>query len=181
MEFKPEEQFTRVEGQQDDNPFDLKQEDLIKKALEDFTKYKKEAEALVDSYRPFFTTFAKDVSLKFRLSDRFMIDWNSGEVHFDVRWFAERGYTKEQILWAFMHEIAHFRDLTEDPDSLLKTYGETILNQARSTGSVIMDKLKKSFGDSNPEYIEQISAQKPIDPKKPTLGTMNEVEEITKR
>ena len=47
MEFKPEEQFTKVEGQQDDNPFSLKQEDLIKKALAEFDKYKKEAEALV--------------------------------------------------------------------------------------------------------------------------------------
>ena len=52
--------------------------------------YKKEGQEMIDAYRRFFTTYAKDVSLDFKMSDGFYIDLENGVVNLDTKWFAEK-------------------------------------------------------------------------------------------
>lgn len=138
-------------------------------------EYQQQAQGLIDSYRRFFTTFAKDVSLNFKLSDAFYIDLENGEVNLDTKWFAEKGFTKDQILWAVLHELSHFRDLAEDPERMMKNF-EYIREQARQTGAVMMKKWEDTFGATEPELIENLKKQRPASKKDPKI-TMNAVEQ----
>lgn len=165
-----------VEGEKE-KPFEG--EDRGKKKDTDMTpelaEYQQQAQALIDSYRRFFTTFAKDVSLNFKLSSAFYIDLENGEVNLDTKWFAEKGFTKDQILWAVLHELSHFRDLAEDPERMMKNF-EYIREQARQTGAVMMKKWKDTFGATDPELIENLKKQRPASKKDPKI-TMNTVEQ----
>lgn len=163
----------RVEGE-DKNPFrtqEKKKEDAGTPGLE---AYQKEAQALLDSHKRFFTTFAKDVSLSFKLGNAFFIDLEKGEVNLATQWFLEKGFTREQILWAVLHELSHFRDLAEDPKRMLAHF-ETIRDSARQTGAVMMRKWDEKFGDSDPELIETLKRSRPVSRKDPSK-TMNAVE-----
>lgn len=73
------------------------------------------------------------------MSDGFYIDLENGVVHLDTKWFMEKGFSPEQILWATLHELSHFRDLVEDPGRMMHNF-EYIRRQAKKTGAVIMQK-----------------------------------------
>lgn len=137
-------------------------------------KYRQEAQALVDSYGRFFMTFAKDVSLSFKVSNGFFIDLEKGEVNLDAKWFSEKGFSMEQILWACLHELSHFRDLAED-DGVMKNF-EYIKGQARKTGEVMLEKWEEKYGASEPDFVESLKKQHPTNPKKPNGETMNTLE-----
>ena len=102
------EQFNRREVDEDkgEKPFGEapKEETELSEQLKE---YQRQGQAMIDSYRKFFITFAKDVSLDFKMSNRFFIDLETGEVNLDTKWFAEKGYSKDQILWAILHELSH--------------------------------------------------------------------------
>ncbi|MBI3627027.1 hypothetical protein HY224_03205, partial [Candidatus Uhrbacteria bacterium] len=100
----------RVEGS-NAGPLADKPESAPEKPDVDVEKYKEQAQGLVDSHKRFFQTFAKDVSLSFKPSDAFYIDLERGEVNLAAQWFAEKGYSPDQFVWACLHELTHFRDL----------------------------------------------------------------------
>jgi len=138
-------------------------------------KYREEAQKFIDSHKRFLTTFAKDISLRFKVSDGFFIDLEKGEVNLDAEWFAEKGCSQIQILWGCLHELEHFRDLDADPEGVLKNF-EYIRVQAKKTGAAIAKKWGEKYGTSDPELEEKLKKQSPINPKKPEEGTMSAVE-----
>lgn len=164
-----------VGGGEEKKPFDGPKEEPEVKQPQDLSVYQREAQAMVDSYRRFFQTFAKDVSLSFKLSDRFYIDLENGEVNLAAQWFAERGYSREQILWANLHELSHFRDLAEDPKRMMENF-DYMQTQAKKTGAAIFAKWQQKYGASDPAFIDTLGKQQPINPKKPQAGTMNAAE-----
>lgn len=134
---KQSEFVARVEGATDPNAEPKTPEALAP----ELAAYERDASALLDSYRRFFQTFAKDVSLTFTVGEAFYIDLEKGEVSVNARWFAERGYTQEQILWAHLHELSHFRDLAEDTKGMEANFAY-MKERARQTGSRIFEKRK---------------------------------------
>ena len=137
--------------------------------------YEREAQAMVDSYRRFFQTFAKDLSLRFKLSDRFFIDLERGEVTLAAQWFAERGFSRDQILWATLHELEHFRDMADDPKGVMGNF-DSMRSKVKKTGLLILEKWQRQYSASDPAFINTLDKQNPIDPQKPDKGTMNATE-----
>ena len=165
-----------VEGKKEE-PFG--EENAPKKlSPEELERYQQEGQAMIDSYRHFFMTFAKDISLTFKLSNAFFTDLETGEVNNDASWFAERGYTKNQILWAKLHELSHFRDLAEDPKGTEQNF-DYIYESAKDTGAVLMKKWEMAYGATDPEFIKKIREEKPISKK--NQKRMNRVEEAAYR
>lgn len=159
--------------QKDEKPFGNLEEE--KKKENELEKYQKEAQDFIDSHRRLLTTFAKDISLSFKISDDFFINLEKGEVNLDAKWFADKNCSKEQILWGCFHELEHFRDLDADSEGVMKNF-EHIKKQAKKTGAEILKKWEEKYGASNPEFVENLKKQKPLNPKKPEKGTMNAVE-----
>ncbi len=122
---------------------------------EEYERYKEEGQRMIDSYDRFFKTFAKDVSLRFQLSDAFLIDFERGVVHIDTKWFAERGFSKDQVVWANLHELCHFRDLSEDPEAMLGNF-TYMREQAKRTAAIMMRKYEEKFAQTNPEYLDRV-------------------------
>ena len=164
-----------VEGEDDNKPFEGSEAASEAKKTENLPEYQREAQAMVDSYRRFFQTFAKDVSLRFKLSDKFYIDLENGEVNLAAQWFTERGYSREQILWANLHELSHFRDLSEDPERMMENF-DYIQARAKKTGATILDKWQQKYGASDPEFVDGLEKQRPASRKDPQK-TMNATEQ----
>lgn len=163
-------------GNKEEAPvFQKKKHEPKDKDSEALERYKQEAQEFLDSHRRLFTTFARDVSLRFKLSDAFFIDLKNGEINLDIGWFAEREYSKEQILWAVLHEHVHFIDLANDPERMMANF-EYIKQEARKTGAVILKKWEAKYGQSDPEFIEDLKAPQSIDPEDPNSETMNATE-----
>ena len=165
----------RVESEDEEKKPVFQKKQKERKNSEDLEKYKKEAQEFLDSHRRLFNTFAKDVSLRFKLSDAFFIDLKNGEINLDIRWFAEKEYSKEQILWAVLHESVHFIDLANDPERMMANF-EHIKRKARETGTVILQKWEAKYGQSDPEFIGGLQNPQPIDPEDPNSETMNATE-----
>lgn len=156
----------RVEGKEE-KPFEKNGDILLDKdkLSSEMEQYRAEAQTFIDSYERFFQTFAKDISLKMKLGSAFFIDLENGEVNEDIRWYANRGFTKVQILWAKLHELSHFRDLADDPDRMMRNF-DHIQIMARVTGTAMMRKWEVAFGTSDPELIERLKKQMPFSKKK---------------
>ncbi|MBA3732945.1 hypothetical protein H0W91_01045 [Patescibacteria group bacterium] len=129
---------------------------------EELEKYREKGQKMLDSYKRLFITFAKDVSLKFKLSDGFYIDLDSGEVNLDTKWFAGRGFSEDQILWATLHELSHFLDLADDPKGMMDNFSY-VRQKAKKTGALLFKKFKDS-GIVPPEMLEKISEIYPSEP-----------------
>jgi len=172
------EQFNKQNIDRDEGEKSFEEENPKQKEefSEELKKYQKEGQKMIDSYRKFFTTFAKDISLDFKMSNNFYIDLENGEVNLDTKWFAEKEFSKDQILWANLHELSHFRDLAGDSERVLKNFGY-IMEQAQKTGAIIVGKWKKKYGTSDPDFIENLKKQRPISKKNPSK-TMNAVERV---
>ena len=173
------EQFNKqdIERDEDEKPFEEK--GVIEKQeefSEEMRKYQQEGQMMIDSYRKFFMTFARDVSLSFKMSDGFYINLENGEVNLDTKWFAGKDFSKNQILWASLHELSHFRDLAGDPERMMKNF-EYIRAQAKKTGAVMMKKWEARYSAIDPEFIESLKKQRPMSRKNPSK-TMNVVERV---
>ncbi len=84
--------------------------------------YKKTGEDFINAHKRLFDTFAEDVSISFKMGDAFFIDYKNGYISLDSKWFFEKGYNKEQILWATFHELSHFRDLIQDKEGVMGSF-----------------------------------------------------------
>jgi len=114
--------------------------------------YQKEGELFLKHNEYLFTEFAKSSVVTFKMSDGFFIDLEKKVVHLDTSWFYDRKCTKEQILWAVLHELTHFRDLVEDEKGLMDTF-DYMEKQSEKSGQMIINQYKKHF-PNNPEYID---------------------------
>jgi hypothetical protein len=170
-------QFTRRIDEAEKKPFGKDAVEKNKKNPEpkrELTDYERQAQSMLDSHSRFFITYAGDVSLSFRLGAKFFIDLEHGQVNIDARWFEKRGYSIEQIRWAILHELTHFLDLANDPEGMMKHF-DYIFEQAKKTGTQMMDKWETTCGDNDTEFLAGIKEQQPTSKKHPHK-TMNTVE-----
>lgn len=170
----------RVEGDEE-KPFEGKEDlprEKKKKKKRELTPeelgLQKEYQTMLDQNKRLFQTFAKDVSLDFKMSDGFYIDLENGVVNSDAKWYADKECSREQVLWAHLHELTHFRDLAEDPEAMMANF-EYIREQAKKTGEKMMEKWEQKYGVNDPEFMEKLKKQRPMSRKDPTK-TMNAVE-----
>ena len=171
-----EQSFRRNIDQATDQESFMDQPSLAKPEFStELEEYQAKGQEMINSYHKFLMTFAQDVSLDFKMSDGFYIDLEKGEVNLDAKWFAGKGFSRDQILWATLHELAHFRDLAEDPEKMMKNF-DYIISQAKKTGSVITAKWEKKYGQSDPDFMENLKKQRPISQKN-TAKTMNAIEQ----
>jgi transglutaminase-like putative cysteine protease len=157
---KPFEQLNKRNIDQDEGkkPFEGEKPEKQEKFSEELKAYQREGQEMIDSYRKFFMTYAKDVSLNFKMSDGFYIDLKNGVVHLDTKWFAEKAFSKEQILWATLNQLSIFSDIAADPDGFKNRL-------ARESDS---GKLQKPYKLLR-EAVDQIYRKKLIDRKAPSF------------
>jgi hypothetical protein len=135
---------------------------LTKEQEAELQEYHDEVAEFIDAYRPLFDTFAGDTSLQFKAGDAFYIDLKSGEVSVDVRWFKEKGFTKEQIIWACLHELSHFRDLADDPAGMKEVFSD-LRKKARALAPVLERKWAAAAAKQNrPDYLDAIRKHRPV-------------------
>lgn len=163
-----------VEGDKHNEPFAQPEKPKTESLpAPELAAYEQQIQSFLDENRLLFTTFAGDVSLRFKMSDRFAIDLETGEVHLATKWFADRGFTKKQILWANFHELVHFIDQKEDPKGMEKRRGDMV-KKAQKTGAVMMEKWEEVYSESDPDFIRKLKKQRPMSKKKksPTLNSV---------
>lgn len=141
--------------------------------------YKKRGQDFIDRYAKtgFFANFAQDASISFKLSDAFYINLENGEVNLATEWFFKRGFTEEQILWAIMHEISHFRDLVMDSERLMKNI-DYIKGEARKTGDFMLKRWEQVLDLSDhdqQQFFDNLKREIPLDPKRPEKGSLNQL------
>lgn len=74
---------------------------------------------------PVFREYAGDTSLTFAVTEdavkagTFFIDLKKGAIHANAQWFEDEGYSREQFLWACLHEMEHFLDMKSSPREFL--------------------------------------------------------------
>jgi hypothetical protein len=176
------------EGEQINNPLSpegnfgvdpaLPIEDLpisIEEKEKQIEEVKKLYQEYINRNRAYFQIFAKDTSINFVMGNGFSINFETGNVNFDTKWFVEHGFTEDQITWAVYHELCHFRDLAEDPNGLMKNF-EYIRKQSVETGRILEQKYEDKFGQSDPEFLEKIKRRRPVDKKDPSKGTISKCE-----
>ena len=81
------------------------------------------------------------------MSDRFFINFESGEINFATKWFAEKGFTEKQITWAAYHELSHFGDLAVDSKGIMGNF-DYIRQKAKETAQLLEKKYTEKFGKS---------------------------------
>ena len=118
------EQFIReVAGEEEEKKPETGEEEISPELKAFLDELVSDTEKFLDAHKALFTTFAKDVSLTFKPAfEGFKINLKEGKVFIDMRWFRERGYSQDQIVWACFHELAHFADLKSDPEGTLKNF-----------------------------------------------------------
>ena len=139
--------------------------------------YAEEMQNFLRTNQKSFQTFSEDVSLEYKLSDRFMIDFEKGEVHMDASWFFRRGFTKEQIRWAIFHELSHFKDYVHDSEEANEVF-RGVVSESAGTAKKIAKKLEEVF----PEKQEEIQRMnKPDESGSSILGPMSQIESMAYR
>lgn len=122
---------------------------------EELQKYVPQAEAFLRTNHELLSrNIAGDASVKFKIGNGFFIDLESGEVNLDIRgwqWMEKHGISEDMMLWATCHEIAHFRDLLENPEGMLKKF-EYLEKRAAEIAPRILEALEKNLGKI-PEYM----------------------------
>src|SRR4030066_1568857 len=73
------------------------------------------AQELIDSHRRFFTTFAQDISVRFRIGEDNAFDPQTGMIYLKDSLFSEGKITGPQGIWICFHELSHCKDLANDP------------------------------------------------------------------
>jgi hypothetical protein len=119
-------------------------------------------------------TFAKDTSLSYKIpgeAPTFAINLDKGEIHVPVQWFLEKEYKKEQILWACLHEISHFREMIDDLEGE-RQMKEHILEKAKEASVWMEEKYREKYESTHPDYIEGLLKRK----KNEQIGEVNQLE-----
>ncbi len=143
----------------------------------DIESYRERAQAFLDRYSRtgFLASFSGDTSIRFKLSDKFYFDFQKGEVNLATDWFYKKGFSERQIIWACMHEIAHFEDFKNDPERLMKNF-DYISEQARKTGDIMLRKWEAVLDQTDPRqkaFLDSLKQTKPVNPDRPEMGSFN--------
>lgn len=154
-------------------------ENRTENRAEDLEAYRDRAQAFVDRYSKtgFFASFSGDTSIRFKLGSGFYFDFQKGEVNLATDWFYKKGFSERQILWACMHEIAHFEDFKNDPERLIKNF-DYIAEQARATGNIMLRKWEAVLDQNDPKqkaFLDSLKQTKPVNPERPEMGSFNQL------
>ena len=101
-----------------------KREKEKKLTPEQQTAYDK-AQAFLRSHVQVLSFFASDSSLNYKIqpkADTFSFEPMTHTVNFPLKWFAKDDYSDEELLFACLHELSHFRDMRKNPDGFLETF-----------------------------------------------------------
>lgn len=82
----------------------------------------KKAEGFFDENQKAIEDYAQDRGLFFRRGDGWAINMEKGEATYDSKFFAEKGYSSAESMWATCHEIEHFRDWRKDPETYSRLF-----------------------------------------------------------
>jgi hypothetical protein len=151
----------------------------LENQAEDLEAYRDRAQAFIDRYSRtgFFASFSGDTSIRFKLGSAFYFDFQKGEVNLATDWFYKKGFSERQILWACMHEIAHFEDFKNDPERLIKNF-DYIAEQARQTGDTMLRKWEAVLDQNDPKqkaFLDSLKQTKPVNPERPEMGSFNQL------
>lgn len=137
-----------------------------KKEGSEFESYKKSGEDFINAHKKLFATFAADVSLRFTMADKFQIDYEKGLISLDSKWFFEKGYNKEQILWATFHELSHFRDLAQDKNGVMdgfkyiKEKGEKLAKESGMNPDLAYKTYHTLFNCLDDIYVNKVVSRR---------------------
>ena len=144
---------------------------------EDLESYRERAQDFIDRYSKtgFFASFSGDTSIRFKLGQAFMFDFQKGEVNLATDWFYNKGFSEKQILWACMHEVGHFDDFKNDPERLMKNF-DHIADEARKTGDIMLHKWEAALDQNDPKqkaFLDSLKKTEPVNPNRPEMGSFN--------
>lgn len=109
--------------------------------------------------------------LKFEIGHGFHIQLEKGIITLDVgdfKQWKEGGLTEWQIFWSVCHEIAHYRDLCEDPQGMLENF-QYIRRKAREIAPKVAEIWRSKWGELPPHMLQET-------PVEGTTETLNGVE-----
>lgn len=91
----------------------------VKVDAEMLQKYKQTAEKVVDSYkRTIFARFGFGKNLQVKFGTTFSLDAKNGLICLDVKQYAEKEYSKEQIAWSVMMQLSKLSEYYSYPDEM---------------------------------------------------------------
>lgn len=163
----------------DDNINKNKMPETEEEMKEFIEQKKKEAQEYIEQNSANLAMFTGDSSLKYIPSNGFCYYPETNEIHLDLSFFIEKGYSSEQILWALYHEGSHFRDKRENPEAFLKNFENIRETGKKEISSILEKKYRDKFVKTHPEMMDNITKQRPIDKKKPEKGTMSSLDAVS--
>ena len=104
----------------------------------------------------------------------FYFNLKNEEVSVDHKWFLERGYTEEQMFWAALHELSHYRDFHESPGDYMEYSFKYAAGKAKKFGDKMLEKIEQKFGATNPDVVTQMKKEQDTG----SVGTMRAVDTI---
>jgi hypothetical protein len=156
-----DEKGTQPTPNQSDEKIDPSDEE--KKAYEelfsihpDLEKYLPQVKEFIKTHHHVLATIARDPSIDYRPAQRFVFVPKEGTIGLDVldwKWAEEMGLEHDQLFWLTLHEIAHFRDMAEDPEGMLAVF-DYLPTKAKELAPKALEIFTDRFGDKLPSYID---------------------------
>ncbi|MGD0228903.1 MAG: vWA domain-containing protein [Syntrophorhabdales bacterium] len=100
-----------------------------------------EGERFFEENKQAISDYAESAGLVFMAGERWSMDASTGRGTYDPGFFARRGFTAAETMWAVCHEIEHFRDWRRDPD------GYALLYERMGRGKRRLDLLYHQIND----------------------------------
>lgn len=130
----------------------------------------REVQEFLDVNRPTLNTVSGDSSIRYRPGNGFKIEFKEGVITLDRQdweWKKKFGLDNDPIIWSTGHEIAHFLDLTEDPEGLLDNFRH-MRDLARKVSVNVEQILLRRFG----KLPGWMTKEFPVDTENPERGKM---------
>src|SRR4030042_458929 len=80
------------------------------------------AEEFFEAHGKAIEDYAQERGIVFRRGKKWAISMERGEATFAPKFFAEKGYSAAERMWATCHEIEHFRDWRKDPEAYSRLF-----------------------------------------------------------
>ena len=132
-----------------------KEEERIK-----FEEAEKRMRDFFEGGQRIFERFA-GAKIRVKLGKGFSFNMVSKEITLDPRWFIEKGYTEEHVLWVVLHELSHYRDHLESPKDMLEYNLDYSIEKGREYADRYLEKIKEAFGEDDPR-VESVQKERPI-------------------
>jgi hypothetical protein len=104
------------------NSFETKTKEADSVNPEEISQAIFSAEEFFSEHGQAIEDYAESAGLEFRAGKGWAIEMQSGRATYDPRFFAEKGYTAGEAMWAVCHEVEHFRDWRKDPETYTRLF-----------------------------------------------------------